>query len=63
MKKFEVTDRIINWDLTKDIMKTRPLRAKTVSKWGTGVHEKDFGKIRAFSVTVLYIPIMVGASW
>jgi len=33
------------------------------SKFGTGVHEKDIGKVRISAVTVLYVPIFVKLSW
>jgi hypothetical protein len=63
MEKLIVSDRNLYWDLASDIKKGRPAHAQSHAKFGTGVYEKDFGKIRAFSVNVLYIPILVGVSW
>ena len=63
MEKMVVYDRNLYWDLASDIKKGRPVHAQSHSKFGTGVYEKDFGKVRAACVTVLYIPIMVGISW
>jgi hypothetical protein len=44
-----------------EMRSTKPEKKR--HRWGTGVHEKDFGKVRAYSVTILYIPILVGLSW
>lgn len=41
----------------------KPKSSESHSKFGTGVHVKDFGKVRAYSVTILYIPILIGFSW
>lgn len=50
-------------DLAVDIKKTRPLNGASQVKYGTGIHEKNFGKIRASAVTILYVPVLVGFSW
>lgn len=63
MERFEIKERKIEWDLAADIKKTRPLGPQSKSKWGTGVHQKDFGKTRVSVVTILYVPIQINASW
>lgn len=40
-----------------------PTLPKKPGKFGTGVIQKDFGKVRMQAVTVLYLPIFVGFSW
>jgi hypothetical protein len=44
-------------------MATSALQERSQSKLGTGVREKDFGKFRAYSMTILSIPIQDGISW
>lgn len=64
MSPMTIRDNRLNYNqLGVDIRKTRPTKATSVTKFGTGVREKDFGKVRAFAVTVLYVPILVGFSW
>ena|GEM_PF-4950388 len=63
MDEVRVESRFWDKDLVSDVQKTKRLKAHSETKWGTGVHEKDFGKIRASVVTVLYVPILVNASW
>lgn len=40
-----------------------PKGPQNVSKFGTGIHERDFGKVRVSAVTIFFIPVLVGASW
>lgn len=61
MEELKVTP-LMDRDLGVDIKKTRPLKAASHVKFGTGVHEKDFGKIRASAVTILYVPVLFGFS-
>lgn len=63
MEKFHVTARIADRELAADIAKTHPLTAKSDAKFGTGEYQKDFGKIRASAITILYVPIRLNASW
>lgn len=63
MDPLRVTTTFWDKDLAADIRKTRPLKAKSEAKLGTGVYQKDFGKVRASAVTILYVPVMVGFSW
>ncbi len=63
LDKMVVYDHVLYRNLKTDMAKARPLAAQSHSKFGTGIHEKDFGRIRAYSVTILFIPILVGASW
>jgi len=60
---FETTSRRVPRGLDEAIAKSRSLGPTNESKFGTGVHEKDFGKVRAFAYTILYIPICFGLSW
>jgi hypothetical protein len=62
MKEMRVSP-LVDRDLAADIKKTRPLKAQSHAKFGTGVYEKDFGKVRAAAVTILYVPVVVGISW
>jgi hypothetical protein len=63
MPKFEVRTRPLARGLEEAMAKARPVEPQNHSTLGTGVHEKDFGKVRAFAVTVLYVPILFGLSW
>lgn len=59
----EVLDRLPARGLAEAVAKSRPSEAQSESRLGTGFHEKDFGKVRAKVVTVLYVPIQLGFSW
>lgn len=63
LPKYEVKSRPLPRGLTQAIAKARPLGPQNHSKLGTGIHEKDFGKVRVSAATVLYVPIFVGLSW
>ena len=63
LPKFEVKSRPLPRGLVEAVAASRPLEPQNQSKLGTGVHEKDFGKVRAYAVTVLYVPIMFGLRW
>jgi len=63
LPKYDVRSGPLPRGLTEAIAKARPLGPQNHSKLGTGIHEKDFGKVRFSAVTVLYIPIFVGLSW
>ena len=41
----------------------RPDGPQNSSKFGTGIHERDFGKVRVSVVTILFIPVFISASW
>lgn len=60
---FEVRTRAFDRDLPSAIKKWRPSGPQNNTRFGTGVREKDFGKVRASVVTILYIPVLVGFSW
>lgn len=63
LPKFEVRSPRLPEGLAEAITRSRPDGPQNDSKLGTGIHEKDFGKVRAFVATVLYIPISIGFSW
>jgi len=63
LEKMVVKGRRRYKDLSTDVGRASPLRAQSQSGFGTGIHEKDFGKIRAYSLTILYVPIQAGISW
>jgi hypothetical protein len=63
LPKYEVRSRPLPRGLTEAIARSRSLGPQNQSKFGTGIHEKDFGKIRVSAITVLYIPVLVGLSW
>ncbi len=59
----EVTSRVLDRGLTAAIANQKPTGPQNHSKFGTGIHEKDFGKVRASVITILYIPVGFGLSW
>ena len=63
MPKVEVTSRVLDRGLTAAIANWRPTGPQNHSKFGTGIHQKDFGKVRASVITILYIPVGFGLSW
>jgi hypothetical protein len=63
METVQVTTSALDRDLAADVKKTKGLRGESHRKLGTGVVEKDFGKVRMSAVTILYVPILVGFSW
>jgi hypothetical protein len=63
LPKFEVEDRPLPRGLAEAIEKSRFAGPQNKSRLGTGIHEKDFGKVRGPVVTVFYIPIFAGLSW
>lgn len=63
LPKFEVEDRPLPRGLAEAIEKSRFAGPQNKSRLGTGIHEKDFGKVRGSVVTVFYIPIFAGLSW
>lgn len=64
LPKVEVTSRPLANGLAEAIANQRPAtRPQNHSRFGTGIHEKDFGKVRASAVTIFYIPVLVGFSW
>jgi hypothetical protein len=63
LPKFEVRSRALDRDLPAAIANYKSTAPQNHSKLGTGIHEKDFGKVRLSCVTVLYIPIQVGIGW
>ena len=63
LPKFEIRSRPLPRGLAEAIATSRPLEPQNHSRFGTGIHEKDFGKVRAYAVTVLYVPICLGLSW
>lgn len=63
LDKYEVRSRAFERDLPIAIQRWRPSGPQNKTKFGTGIREKDFGKVRASMVTILYIPVLVGFSW
>ncbi|MGC4074333.1 MAG: hypothetical protein QM760_17835 [Nibricoccus sp.] len=63
LPKFEVEDRPLPRGLAEAVEKSRFAGPQNNTQLGTGIREKDFGKVRASVVTVLYIPIFAGLSW
>jgi hypothetical protein len=63
LPKFEVEDPPLPRGLAEAIAKSRFTGPQNKSRLGTGIREKDFGKVRASVVTVFYIPIFAGLSW
>lgn len=46
-----------------DLKKSKPLRAQSEAKFGTGVYAKDFGNVRVSAATILYVPFILDFSW
>lgn len=63
MAKFEVAARPYERGLPTAIANWRDPGPQNNTRFGTGTRQKDFGKVRASVVTILYIPIAVGFSW
>jgi hypothetical protein len=63
MAKFEVAARAYERGLPAAIANWRDPKPQNDSRFGTGIHQKDFGKVRASVVTILYVPIVFGISW
>jgi len=63
MSKMEVTVSAYERNLPAAMANWRDPRPRNDSRFGTGMHQKDFGKMRASVVTILYVPIFFGLSW
>jgi hypothetical protein len=63
LEKFEVNERPVPRGLADAIAKARPLGPQNHSRFGTGIHQKDFGKVRFSAVTILYVPVFLQLSW
>lgn len=63
LPKLEVKGPRVDRGFAEAIATARPTGPQNISKWGTGIHQKDFGKLRLSVVTVLFIPINAGISW
>jgi hypothetical protein len=63
LDKYNVRSRAFERDLPIAIQRWRPSGPQNKTKFGTGIRQKDFGKVRASMVTILYIPVMIGFSW
>ena len=40
-----------------------PKGPQKVGRFGTGIRQRDFGKVRVSAVTIFHIPVLIGASW
>jgi hypothetical protein len=63
MPKFEVRSRPIDYGLPEAIARYKDPRPQINRKFGTGIYQKDFGKVRMTTSTIFYIPFFVGFSW
>jgi hypothetical protein len=63
MPKFEVFADEVDRGLHQAILNYRDPRPINNTRFGTGLRQKDFGKVRAGMVTIFYIPVMIGFSW
>lgn len=63
MPKFEVFADEFDRGLHEAILNYRDPRPINNTRFGTGLRQKDFGKVRAGVVTIFYIPVMFGLSW
>ena len=58
-----VNERPLPRDLNADIARWRSQQPQNHSRFGTGIHEKDFGKVRVSVPTILYLPVGLGIRW
>ena len=64
LETMSVVERSNHRQLSAAINSPRaPKDPQNVSKFGTGIHQRDFGKVRVSAVTIFFIPVLVGASW
>jgi hypothetical protein len=63
LPKLTVNERPLPRDLGQDIARWRSKAPQNHSRFGTGIHEKDFGKVRASVSTIFYIPVSFGIRW
>lgn len=63
LPKMAVNERPLPRDLGADIARWRGTLPQNHTRFGTGIHQKDLGKVRVSVMTLFYIPIMVGARW
>lgn len=48
--------------LHADIKNASQLKAQSAPRLGTGMYQRDFGKIRASALTIFYVPVLVDIS-
>lgn len=64
LERITVVDTSEFRELEKTMRSPRPPRGpQNTRKFGTGIRERDLGKVRLSTVTIFYIPIFIGASW
>ena len=64
LDRMSVVERSNHRQLAAAINSPRaPKGPQKVGKFGTGVHARDFGKVRVSAVTIFYIPVLICASW
>lgn len=63
LPKYEVRSASVTRGLTEEMVRSRPPGPINQHTFGTGVYQKDFGKVRVGVVTILFIPIQIGMSW
>ena len=64
LETMSVVERSNHRQLSTAINSPRaPKAPQNVSKVGTGIHQRDFGKVRVSAVTLFVSPVLVGASW
>ena len=63
LPKMAVNERPLPRELGADIARWHSQAPQNHTRLGTGIHQKDFGKVRVSVPTLLYIPIGIGVSW
>jgi hypothetical protein len=63
LSKLEVTASAYERHLPAAMAAYRDPRPRNTTRFGTGVRQKDFGKVRASVTTILYVPVFFGLSW
>lgn len=63
LRKMEITASKVDATLDMAIKKYAGSKPESQRALGTGVIERDFGKVRMDTITVLYIPLQIGFSW
>jgi hypothetical protein len=64
LERITVVDTYDFRELEKAVNSPHPPKGpQNTRKFGTGIRQRDFGKVRLSTVSVFYIPIFIGASW
>ncbi|HEY0944529.1 MAG TPA: hypothetical protein VGD81_04650 [Opitutaceae bacterium] len=63
LPEVEVRTHTFDRQLAAALENSQPLAPRNHTVLGTGIREKDFGKVRGHVATVFYVPVRFGISW